>query len=68
MRPQDFLEGALKDIKFRISFPDEIVTTQECIDEYAIEFAEWSVARAMGLDSFKLNNGELETFKKAKKL
>jgi hypothetical protein len=35
-------------------------------DEYAIEFAEWSVARAMGLDSFKLNNGELETFKKEK--
>jgi len=37
-------------------------------DEYAIEFAEWSVARAMGLDSFKLNNGELETFKKQKEL
>jgi hypothetical protein len=40
----------------------------EIADEYAIEFAEWSVARAMGLDSFKLNNGELETFKKEKEL
>jgi hypothetical protein len=45
--------------------------SNECIkiaDDYAIEFAEWSVARAMGLDSFKLNNGELETFKKEKGL
>jgi hypothetical protein len=41
MRPQDFLEGALKDIKFRISFPGEIVTTQEYIDEFAIEFVKW---------------------------
>jgi len=40
MRPQDFLEGALKDIKFRVSFPGEIVTTQEYIDEFAIKFGE----------------------------
>lgn len=37
-------------------------------DVYASEFAEWSVARAMGLDSFKLNDGELEQFKKEKGL
>ena len=37
-------------------------------DEFAIEFAEWSVARAMGLDSFKLNDNELEIFKKEKGL
>jgi hypothetical protein len=37
-------------------------------DVYASEFAEWSVARAMGLDSFKLNDGELEQFKKEKEL
>jgi len=37
-------------------------------DVYASEFAEWSVARAMGLDSFKLNDGELEQFKKEKRL
>lgn len=41
---------------------------EKIADDYAIEFAEWSVARAMGLDSFKLNNGELETFKKEKVL
>ena len=43
-----------------------IEETLEEKDEFAIEFAEWSVSRAMGLDSFKLNNGELEIFKKEK--
>jgi hypothetical protein len=37
-------------------------------DEFAIGFAEWSVARAMGFDSFKLNNGELEIYKKEKEV
>jgi hypothetical protein len=41
---------------------------EKIADEFAIEFAKWSVARAIGLDSFKLNNGELETFKKDKGL
>jgi len=37
-------------------------------DVYANEFAEWSIARAMGMDSFKLNDEELEQFKKEKGL
>ena len=37
-------------------------------DDYAIEFAEWSCAKAMGLDSFKLNDNELKIFKKEKGL
>lgn len=37
-------------------------------DDYAIEFMEWSVARAMGFVTFKLNNNELEMFKKEKGL
>jgi hypothetical protein len=37
-------------------------------EEFAIGFAEWSVAKAMGLGSFKLNNGELEIYKKEKGL
>jgi hypothetical protein len=41
MRAQDFLDGALKDLKFRMSFPGEVVTTQEYIDNFAIDFAEW---------------------------
>ena len=40
----------------------------EWIDKYMVEFAEWCVARAMGLDSFKLNDNELEIFKKEKGL
>jgi hypothetical protein len=32
-------------------------------DEFAIGFAEWSVAKAMGFDSFKLNDGELKMYK-----
>ena len=41
MRPQDFLSGKLKDLKFRISLHDELVTTQEEVDSFAIEFSEW---------------------------
>jgi len=41
MRPQDFLSGKLEDVKFRVSVPGELVTTQESVDEFAIGFAEW---------------------------
>ena len=42
MRAEDFLNGKLKDVKFRISLPGELVTTQEEVDQFAIEFAEWT--------------------------
>ena len=41
MRAEDFLKDKLKDVKFRISLPGELVTTQEEVDKFAIEFAEW---------------------------
>jgi hypothetical protein len=41
---------------------------EDIADEFAIGFAEWSVARAMGIDSFKLNDRELEIYKKEKGL
>jgi hypothetical protein len=41
MRAEDFLNGKLKDVKFRISLPDELVTTQEEVDQFSIKFAEW---------------------------
>ena len=41
MRRQDFIESKMEGAKFRVSFPGEVVTTQEYIDEYAIDFAEW---------------------------
>jgi hypothetical protein len=41
---------------------------EKIADDYAIEFAEWSVARAMGFVTFKLNDNELEIFKKEKGL
>lgn len=37
-------------------------------DVYAIGFAEWCVAKAMGTNNFKLYDGELEMFKKEKGL
>ena len=37
-------------------------------DVYAIEFAEWCCARAIGVTYFKLNEEELEQFKKEKGL
>lgn len=41
MRAQDFLDGALKNLKFRVSFPGELVTTEEDMDNFAIEFHRW---------------------------
>ena len=37
-------------------------------DEFAIGFAEWCCARAIGVTYFKLNEEELEQFKKEKGL
>jgi hypothetical protein len=37
-------------------------------EEFAIEFAEWCCARAIGVTYFKLNEEELEQFKKEKGL
>ena len=45
MRAQDFLDGALKDLKFRVSFPGELVTTQEDLDNFAIGFAVWCIKK-----------------------
>jgi len=68
MRPQDFLSGKLKDVKFRVSLHDELVTTQEEVDSFAIEFAEWIVDYTFngcyGNDVSEL----LEEFKKEKEL
>ena len=41
MRRQDFIESKMEGIKFRVSFPGEVVTTQESIDEFSIGFVEW---------------------------
>jgi hypothetical protein len=41
MRRQDFIESKMEGIKFRVSFPDEVVATVECIDNFAIGFADW---------------------------
>jgi hypothetical protein len=59
---EKFIKESL-DIRYQVLEPAKF---EQIADDYAIEFAEWSVARAMGLDSFKLNNGELEIFKKEK--
>jgi len=37
-------------------------------DVYAIEFAEWAIAKNMGVNKFTLYEGELETYKKEKGL
>jgi hypothetical protein len=41
MRSEDFLSGKFKDLKFRISYPDELVTTQKEVDQFAVDFVEW---------------------------
>lgn len=37
-------------------------------DELDIGFAEWCCAKTLGTDNFKLNDGELEIYKKEKGL
>ncbi len=47
----------------------ETVNELETIaDEFAIQYAEWCCARAIGVTYFKLNEEELEQFKKEKGL
>ena len=41
MRRQDFIQDKLDKVKFRVSFPGEVVTTQESIDDFSIGFVEW---------------------------
>jgi len=41
MKRQDFLANTFKDLKFKILFPGELVTTQEDINNFAIGFADW---------------------------
>lgn len=37
-------------------------------DEFAIGFAEWAIAKNMGVNKFTLYEGELEIYKKEKGL
>jgi len=41
MRAKDFLDQAFRELKFRVSFPGELVTTQEDVDNFAIAFHQW---------------------------
>lgn len=41
---------------------------EKIADEFAIEFAEWAIAKNMGVSKFTLYEGELEIFKKEKGL
>jgi hypothetical protein len=55
----------------RIKFEniDKVIDSQEKIaDEFAIGFAEWAIAKNMGVSKFTLYEGELEIYKKEKGL
>ena len=62
MRRQDFIN--LDEVKFRVSFPGEIVTTKESIDKFAIEFAEWIVDYTFNGCYYNEVSELLEEFKK----
>jgi len=79
MRPQDFLSGKLKDVKFRISLPDELVTTQEEVDQFAIDFLNWCMSEEAKdlmedlaligeINKYVTTEQVLEIFKKEKRL
>jgi hypothetical protein len=56
------------DTKCTILAPSELIKLEQIAEEFAIGFAEWSVARALGCDVFDLNKDELKIYKKEKKL
>lgn len=76
MRKQDFIQSKLDDTKFRVYSPGELVTTQEEVDDYAIDFAEWLQSSCYSLIEgnyvFRHNTFKtielLEIFKKEKGL
>jgi hypothetical protein len=46
-------------------------TIEQCLaiaHDFAVQYAEWCCARAIGVNYFKLNEEELEWFKKEKEL
>lgn len=51
MRRQDFIQDRLDKVKFTVSFPGEVVTTQESIDDFAIEFCIWLSNNQINLDT-----------------
>ena len=65
MRKQDFIQSKLEETKFRVYSPGELVTTQEEVDDYAIDFAEWILKKYNGI---KPPKELLEIFKKEKGL
>jgi hypothetical protein len=58
--------GDLPPLMIHIKQAKEMEKQQQ--DEFAIGFAEWCVAKAMGTNNFKLYEGELEIYKKEKGL
>jgi len=45
-----------------------ISNLEQIADEFAIGFAEWAIAKNMGVNKFTLYEGELEIYKKEKGL
>ena len=69
MRLKDKLQVEIMDLPIMDEVIDDIGTNLEYVtDNFAIGFAEWCVAKAMGTNNFKLYEGELEMYKKEKGL
>jgi hypothetical protein len=62
MRKQDFIN--FDELKFRVSFDGEIVTTQESIDEFAIEFLNWYAMYGSWIEENLTSKELLEIYKK----
>ena len=59
------LKEKIKDVDIEKGMAKEL---EKIADEFAIEFAEWAIAKNMGVSKFTLYEGELEIFKKEKGL
>lgn len=69
MRTQDFLSGKLEDVKFRISVPGELITTQEDVDDFAIGFMEWcQYEMPIKYFAYHTSIALLEIYKKRKRI
>lgn len=50
------------------SFEEVHNNLEKILENFAVQYAEWCCARAIGVTHFKLNEEELEQFKKEKGL
>jgi hypothetical protein len=65
---KNFIEASESDKEYICNWCNKILYTEKQANDFAIGFAEWAIAKNMGVNKFTLYKGELEIYKKEKGL